>query len=532
MKNKFEGTLVLYKVALRLSFKAALPWIIGVVLLAVSSQVAYANIFPTPEDQRNLAMAVQANPAFSLVFGNADNLLTAEGFTAWRTVVLGSFLVSMMSILIVTKQSRAKEDSGEEELIASSVVGRYAIITVAIAAAFSASIIAGVTVAASLIATGAGVDSSVALGATLATSGMVFATVAALCSQLASHSRAATSFAVTFLGFTYLLRGVADTVDGASWMAVLSPLGWAQKTEVSTTNTYAPLFVLLIIGLIIMTVAYLMRSRRDFGQGLIADTPGHARAGRDGTIQGLAFRLQRSTIIGWTLAFVFIGATFGYLLTSVGDTFGANEGLSKFIGAEGASNINFAFEFAKTLLTIIGIIVAAYGTQVIFRLLNEENSHRIEPLLSGAVTRRRLFSSHVIIALAGTFSSLTIVGVLIAAITHINNTNIESVEVILQALLTIPAMLVLVGIGIASAGMRPSLRGIAWVGIAVSFGLTILGPILQMDDKILAVSPFWHVADASASNTSLLGTVVLLSISLCLITAGYVGYRNRDIART
>ncbi|MCB9817451.1 hypothetical protein H6795_02860 [Candidatus Nomurabacteria bacterium] len=532
MTNKLEGTLVLYKTTLRLSIKTALPWIMGVTMLAVTSHIAYGNLFPTLEDQRNLTMTVQANPAFNLIFGNVNSLMSAEGFTAWRTVVLGSFLVSLMSILLVIKHTRAKEDSGEEELIASSVVGRYTILTVALAIAFSASFFAGAFVSGLLIAIGASAASSLALGATLATAGVFFGSVAAFTAQLTSDSRTATSFAVTFLGFSYLIRGVADTVDGASWMASLSPLGWAQKTDVSATNNYAPLLALLFFGAIVMTLAYMLKSKRDFGQGIIADKPGNARAGRSGTIFGLAFRLQRTAIIGWTLAFIFVGATFGYLLASVGDTFATNEGISRFIGAQGAQGINFTFEFAKTLLTIIGIVIAAYGTQVVFRLISEESSHRIEPLLAGSVTRRKMFSSHVAIALTGTFLAMIIVGLMIAGIAHFNDTNIEPVKIIIQSLLTAPAMLVLVSISVALVGFKPRLRGLAWLAIAISFGLTILGPILQLSDKVLAISPFWHVTDGSLDHFSLGSSVAMMSIVISMLVIGFIGYRHRDIATT
>jgi len=531
MKNKLEGTFTLYWTTLRQSLKTALPWIIGVVLLAVSSQAAYENLFPTVEDQRNLAATIQANPAFNLIFGTVDTIMSAEAFTAWRTVVLGSFLVSMMSILLVTKNTRAKEDSGEEELITSSVVGKYAVLTAALAVAITYCVAAGVAVEALLIAIGADVQTSLTLGATLAASGIVFSFVAALTAQLTSSSKTATSFAVTFLGFSYLIRGVADSVESINWMANVSPLGWAQKAEVSAANTIAPLVALLGFGALTGVIAYVLKSNRDFGQGIIADKPGPKRATMNDMVFGLAFRQHKAAIIGWTSAIVLIGSTFSYLLTSASNTFAGNEGFSRFIGADGVTGINFTFEFARTLLTLIGIIVATYGTQIIFRLISEESSHRVEPMLAGSVSRKKMFSSHAIIALVATFAAMVVVGLIMAIIVFVSSTDIEPFEAMVQSLLTAPAMLVLVGISIAITGILPRFRGIAWLAVAVTFGLTLLGPILQLNENVLAISPFWHVANASSDQLNLLSTLVMTLIVSVLVFAGFIGYKRRDIAR-
>lgn len=531
MQNKLEGFKVLYWVTLKQSFRIMWPWIIAIILLSVSSFVAYERVFPTTEDQQILNITVQSNPAFNLIFGQADNLLTPEGFTAWRSLALGSFLACMMTILLVAKHTREKEDSGEEEMLASGVVGRYALTLVAMCVALTACMFVMLLVALPLIGLGANVAFSFLLSLAIAMCGVVFAIVAAIAAQIVSHSRTVVSFSVITLGIAYLLRGIADTVDAANWMSYLSPIGWVQKTHPATETSFLPIVALAILTVALSAIAFIFKARRDFGQGIIVDAPGSDRAGRSGTISGLALRLHRSSIVGWSFAFVFLGAAFGYLLDSVGSSFADNKGLSSFVSASSGSDVNFTFQFASTLLNILGIIVATYGTQVIFRLYNEERFHRIESLLAGSLQRTKLFRSHASIALIGPVVAMLLAVSSIIATVTLNSVDISISHLFYQSLLTIPATLVLVGIAVATIGISPKFRWLAWLGIGVSFGLTLLGPILQLNEKVLALSPFWHVQNASSPNISILSVFVLITISIVFVATGFIGYKRRDIAR-
>ena len=95
-------------------------------MLPASSIALYIWIFPEDSAREELSVAVGLNPALALIFGTAGDLLTDEGFTAWRSLALGCFFASLMAIFIVVRNSRASEDSGQAELFASGVMGREA----------------------------------------------------------------------------------------------------------------------------------------------------------------------------------------------------------------------------------------------------------------------------------------------------------------------------------------------------------------------------------------------------------------------
>lgn len=531
MKFGLTGFVPLYKNAMRLSFKSFMPWSIAATLLAATSFVAYGNVFTTLADRQNLSMAVNSNPAFNLILGTSDNLLTADGFTAWRSVVLGSFITAFMSILLVIRQTRSKEDSGEAEIVASSVVGRYTQTSVGLAVAWTASIFTGFLVFTSTVLLGGDIKTSILLGASLAASGIMFAGVAAVASQFAAHERIATSWAVGILGISYLLRGLADTVVGAEWIALFSPLGWIQKVDVAAGNNYWPFWVFLIFTVAVTAVAYYLKSFRDFGQGIISAKPGLERARLARRPMGLTIKLLQGSIISWMAAFMLLGSTFGYVIDSVGKTFSANNNLASFIGISDSAGADFTFEFARTLFGILGLLAAVYGVQTIIRLHGEETNHRADPLLAGSFSRSKLFASYSIVSLVGSAIAVLVSGGMVSIVLSVNKSAVSSVDIMQQSILTIPAIFLLVSIAIFAIGVRPSLRFFAWLAIVASFTLTLLGPILRLDDKILSLSPLWHIPSASLDSISLHSVFIMLAIAVLLIFLGFVGFNKRDIDR-
>jgi ABC-2 type transport system permease protein len=165
------------------------------------------------------------------LFGPAADLTTVGGFTAWRATVFASILVGLMAIFTVVRHTRAEEDAGRAELVASAVVGLRTRLASAFTLAAGTSVVIGVVITVALSAVGAATASAAAIGAAIASSGVAFAGVAAVTAQLGSFSRTANGLAVNFLGATFLVRGWGDSSVGATWLSWLSPLGWAREVQ-------------------------------------------------------------------------------------------------------------------------------------------------------------------------------------------------------------------------------------------------------------------------------------------------------------
>jgi ABC-2 type transport system permease protein len=96
------------------------------------------------------------------------------------------------------------------------------------------------------------------------------------------------------------------------------------------------------------------------------------------------------------------------------------------------------------------------------------------------------------------------------------------------ALVQLPATLVVAGIAVALFGLAPRYVIGSWAALTLFVLLGQLGPLLQLPQWAMDVSPFTHVPKLAADVTA--APLVWLSVvAVVLGAAGLVGFRRRDI---
>ncbi|MBL7502714.1 multidrug ABC transporter permease [Frankia sp. CNm7] len=526
----FTGTRALLKVALRQDARQIAPWVALISALSASSILAYSWIFPDAADRAELAATLAGNPALSLVFGPARDLMTADGFNAWRAGALGAFFAGMMAILIVIRNSRADEDSGQAELLASGVLGRQARLAVAVLMAAAASAALGVVSFLVTIACGGGALASLTLSATFTASGLVFAGVAAICAQLGSDARTASGLAVAVLGLCYVIRGYLDSSDTPGWTSWTTPLGWLSRTRPATDNDPWPLLAALALTVVLVLAGFALHGRRDFGFGMIVPRPGATRGGTAANVWGLALRLHRGTLAAWLVAFAGLGVVFGNLATSLDGVLGDNPALADLLAAGTTDPSRLTFAFVVTILRLVGVIAAVTGVQVVFRIHAEEVDHRVEPLLAGALRRPVYLASNAVVAFAAPAVALVVAGTALGVVAAARQDTVSAGDVVTQALVTIPAVWVLVALALAAVGAAPSRRLVGWLGVVATFGLTLLGPTFDLPGWALGISPLRHVPNVTAAAPGWAGLGWLAGVTALFLVVAFTGFRRRDIA--
>lgn len=529
VRGRLTGATRLLHVALRQDRKAIAPWIVLISVLSASSVLVYDWVFPDPQSQQVLQLNVTANPAMALIFGKPVDLTTADGFNAWRAGALGAFFAGLMAIFIVVRNSRAEEDSGRAELVASGVLGREARPAVAVALAVLAAVLLGVVSAAVTVAFGGGVANSVMLSATFTASAVLFAGVAVVAAQLGSDARSATTLAVTVLGALFVVRGYIDSSGAPDWAAWLTPFGWLQETRPAVDNIWWPLALVLALAAALVAAGLALHARRDFGMGLVAPRPGPARAGAVGNLWGLALRLHRSALASWMVGFAVLGVLLGFLANTVTDVFAENPGIAQILASGAATQDELVAEFLLTMVRILGIYAAVHGVQIVMRLYAEEAENRADPLLGGAVSRAAHLASHASIAFLSTAVGMLLAAVVMGWVADATGETISFTDVLGQAVATIPAVWVLVGLAVAVVGAKPSKRLVGWMAVVATFALTLLGPMFTLDEWVLDISPLWHVPNVQAADPAWSGLVWLGLVALLFTAVGFAGYRRRDI---
>ncbi len=148
--------------------------------------------------------------------------------------------------------------------------------------------------------------------------------------------------------------------------------------------------------------------------------PGPAR-GRLSTPFGLAWRLQRGALIGWTAGFAILGAAFGSIAQDVGDVIGDSADVKDALQTLGGQQ-DLVDAYLAATFGILALIAAAYAIQATLRLRGEETSGRAEPILATGTSRTRWALSHAVVAFGGATVLLGAAG-LAAGLAHAAQTS-------------------------------------------------------------------------------------------------------------
>src|SRR5690606_38458527 len=99
-------------------------WILGIVFFTFIIPSAVLDLYPSEED-RDIMAETMNNPAIVAMAGPADFENYKIGvMTAHQMLIFTAIVVGLMSILLVTRHTRADEEDGRIELVRSLPVGR------------------------------------------------------------------------------------------------------------------------------------------------------------------------------------------------------------------------------------------------------------------------------------------------------------------------------------------------------------------------------------------------------------------------
>ena len=505
-------------------------WIGVISSLVVATSSAYESLYPTQQSRLGLGPTMGDNPSLRALYGPAFDLTTAGGFTAWRFGGMAAAFIGLMSLLALIRHTRAEEEAGRLELLRSGVVGRHAPLAAALVVTVGANVALAAIVVVGLMSQNAAVGGSLALGLGFLGCGIVFAGVGAVTAQISENARPARGMAASVLGVAYLLRAVGDSSDSATWLSWLSPIGWVQQTRAFAGERWWALGLPLVVGVALIALAVSLEGRRDFGSGLRASPLGPERAAAGlSTAAGLAWRLQRGSLLAWTIGMAIGAAALGSIANGVLDIFKGNARLEAILRAMGGGQ-SLVDAFFAAVVPLLATIATIHSVQAILRLRSEETENRAEQVLGTAVTRTRLLGSHLALAAVSPPILMTVVGLSAGGAYAASVDDASKVWAVLGgALVMVPAMWVFTGVTMALLGMAPERSVLAWAVLAACGVLGQLGPILQLPDKVLRISPFANVPQFPGADFDLVPLAVLLTLAVVLTSFGVNGFRRRDI---
>lgn len=529
-KNLMAKTAHLSRFIIRLDrFRISL-WLIGLSFFTIIVPIAFRDLYGSQLERQGMAETM-ANPAMTAMVGPADlTNYTIGAMTAHQMLLMTAAIVGLMSILLVTRHTRADEEDGRIEMIRSLPAGRLSYLNASLL------VISGTCVALALI-TGfglyaLGIDSmnlegSLLYGVALGGTGLFFAGVTALFAQLSESSRGTIGLSVAALLVAYLFRAITDVSNEAlSW---LSPLGWVTKTEPYTANNWGPILLMLVVSFLLFICANYLNSIRDLERGFLPSKPGR-RYGSQFLLNpiGLALRLQRTGTIAWGIGLYVLGISYGSVLGDMESFFEGNDLMEQML--QPAEGVSLTEQFIPMLLIVLTLLATIPPVMAMNKMRGEEKKDRLEHLLGRAVSRTQLMGGYLTIAVVNGFVmiSLTALG-LWSAGTAVMEEGLDFGMIYGAAMAYYPAMLVMIGIAVFFIGCLPKLTHLIWIYIFYSFIVLYLGGLFQFDDWIGQLSPFGHISKVPIEDVSFMTLIILTVIAVGLMISGFVGYNKRDI---
>lgn len=524
------GTLALARLALRRDRVKLPAWLAGLGLYVLYVSTALPAIAETEEELATLTPLLQqpvgrlfTGPAYGMDDPNFERFF-GSGYLLYLFI-----LAALMSILLITRHTRAEEESGRAELVRASVVGRQAHLTAALIVAVLTNLAVAVVVTSLSLAAGYGVTGSLLVGSGTALVGIAFAGITAVTVQLSEHGRSASGMAGAVLGVAFLLRALGDMAAvGGSPLSWASPLGWASQTGPYVLDRWWPLLLLVALTVVTAVSAFLLQNRRDLDAGLLATRHGPPRARPAlGTPNGLAVRLQRGAVLGWGTAIVLLGTidgAFTQVMIEAGEDM--PDAFQQVIGAEALRD-----GYLALLVTMNTLIAAAYIVFAVQGLRSEETYGRAEAVLATPTSRTVWAGSHLLVIAGASVVIMLVAGLGTGLGAAVVTGDWSLLGAIVAAHMNVvPALLVVLALCTFFFGWSPSLTAPAgWALVGLMGVVGLFADLLDLPEWVRYLSPIEHPAQLPAEDFTATPLLWLTGVALLGVGVGLVGLGRRQI---
>ncbi|HHJ98520.1 MAG TPA: ABC transporter permease [Actinobacteria bacterium] len=524
------GTGSLVRMMLRRDRVKLPSWILGISLFWLYYTRLVPTAYPTRADLD--AIVGMMGGATGRMWTGPTYFLDNMTYETFIPAAYGGYLILvivLMSILLIVRHTRVEEQTGRAELVRASVVGRHAPLTAALLVALiangaTAGLIAIMMIADPIFSTGG----SLLFVAGCFASGLAFAGLTAAIVQVTEYSRTATSLAAgAGLGGAFLIKAFGDMGhEHGTLLSWFSPMAWPQQTAPFVLDRWWPLTLSVAFAVATAALGYWLAARRDVGAGLIAPRAGKARAkGWLGTPVGLAWRLERRTIMWWAIGLGVLGMSMGAFAERAvpGEM---PEAL--LVVLDGAENITAGY------LAYMGVfmasIVAIYAVLAMQGLRAEETGGRGEPVLAAAVSRWSWLGANLLVGTIGVVVIMGVAGAMTGlGAASVLGDNALIWEVTAAHLNHVPPILVVLGVAALLFGLLPRATGASWALVAYGFIMGTFGALMDLPDVAFDISPFEHPARMPLEEFELVPVAVLVAIAVALVAVGLAAFRRRDL---
>lgn len=534
LSNNFTKTAFLTRFSLRKNWLKLTIWAVAMAGLFTAIAAKFTSIYSN-QAAIDSVMETLKSPAMTALFGKMPTGVStsADIFAAEMTVFMAIMAV-VMNYSIVIKNLRGEEETGITEIIRAHAVGKLSLLGATMIEAIILNLGIGLLYSLGLSVanlSGTDLNGNFLLGLGLGFAGLMFASIAALLSQIVDNARSSTILSYLIFGIMYIARMSTDISDPKQTRWV--PFGWVEKFSTYKNNNWTPVLLMIIFTIIAFALAFFINSKRDVNAGLIATRPGKKQASifLNGTFS-LFLKLHKTSIIVWTIGLLILGFTYGSIFSDIGDIIKTNPALEQMLGKSAIHTANVAIikQFISMLMIIFAVLSLIPGIQTIHDLKTSENKGYLEMIHAKPVGRSKLYLNAITIATITTLIVLaaTLYGLYLGGVYSMKDPLPLKTFAKAYAAYISPTLIML-GLTAAIIGAAPKLSILNYLYLTAALIIQYFGKLLKLPDWPEKLTPFGYIAQVPVKQADPETLIWQLAIAIILFGIGYIGYQRRDL---
>lgn len=494
-----------------------LPVVTGLVtaLLAPS----YASTYSTRADLDQAVAAAGASQASRFLYGPLAPRAGTVQLATWELGGLTCLALAVVVTLRAVSVSRGQEDAGRSELLRSSGARPGSEVTGQALVLVALCLLLGLGAGLGLLALRpAGVLDAVLYGGVVGTTCLVVAVVALVVAQLVPDAQSGRGGALAATGLMYAGAGMraARHWDWAGWA---SPFRLRALVDPGGQNSSGPLAAAVAVAVAVVLAAFLA-AHRDLGLGLVET--GHSRRARMRVAGTLSFaaRMSLRQCTAWAALIALVTWVVAVLGENMVDlarqgALGEDSSLGSIMAGRDPGEAFLGYVGA-----LAGALAAAQGVSLASRCGSEECSGRLETASRGPAPGRFLLSWWLVAAVGSGLSlAAAALAASLAGEVALGTDTADAVRLVAGQW---PAALACCAAASALCGLRPAVRGLAWVPLLTGLGVAQLGGVLDLPQPVRDAGLFAQAGQR--------GALWLAGIALACLVAGLTGISRRDMA--
>ncbi len=491
----------------------------------------YRSAYPTASQRQAFADSFETNRGLRLLFGLPHHLASVSGYTAWRVGGVLAIAAAGYGLVAAVRATRAEEDSGRLETVLAGPVSKRTVGTAALAAIGIGIALLWVAEFAGLVLGGLPAGGAAYLALATVSVIPVCAGIGVLAAQLAPDHRTASLLGGVLIAVLFLLRVLADSLNGLGWLRWVTPLGWAEQLRPFAGAQPVVLLAPALATLLLLALAARLAATRDIGTGVLSshDTA-DARTRLLHSTTAQAVREQQGVLIAWAMSvgvFLFILGTVAKSISPAD----ISKSLDKDLAKLGSGAITSPTGYLAFIFIFVAVAVCAFVCGQVGAAGQEEAEGRLETLLALPVGRRRWLAGRLgLAAVAATALALT-AGLLAWAGASTGSAHVSLPHLLEAGANTLPVTILFLGIATLAYATVPRIGQVISYGLlAVAFLWQIVGSLLAAPQWLLDVTPFAHVAAVPTEPFRAVAAIVMVVIGAALMLAALVWFDERDLA--